>query len=134
MNRATGWALLGFTLLAACAAPVPENTRPEQASLEIYGIVIRNELAFPVTDVMIEVPATGGFAGCGNILPRSACSTKFETVHYHADPMRVSWKEYGNPHQTDEFVLRPPQTNPAGRFRVEVRIYAMGQAGAALIE
>jgi hypothetical protein len=122
------------SLLVACALPAPENAKPEPAGIEIDGIVIRNELAFPVTDVMIEVPATGAFAGCGNILPRSACSTKFEAVIYSANPMRVRWKEYGKPHQTDDFVLQPQQPGSAGPFQVEVRIYAMGQAGAVLIE
>jgi hypothetical protein len=129
----TGWlALLGTTLFAACAAPVAENHGPDEAGIVIDAIVIRNELAFPVTDVLIEVPATGGFAGCGFILPRSECTT-FEAVDYRASPMRVSWKEYGEPHQTDDFVLRPPlESNPNEPFRVEVRIYAMGQAGATL--
>jgi len=125
--------LLSVTLLAACAGPGPGTGGEEPAGIEIDGIVIVNELAFPVTDVMIAVPATGAFAGCGNVLPRSACSTTFQAVNYRGHPMRLSWKEYGELKQIDEFVLRPPQPTPAGPFRLEVRIYAMGQAGAALI-
>ncbi len=133
VSRAGSLTLLCATLLAACAAPVAENGGHEEAGIVIDAIVIQNELAFPVTDVLIEVPATGGFAGCGFILPRSACSTTFEAVDYRASPMRLSWKEYGEPHQTDEFVLRPaPEADPNQSFRVEVRIYAMGQAGATL--
>jgi hypothetical protein len=116
-----------------CWVAVADNGSPEEAGIVIDAIVIRNELAFPVTDVLIEVPATGGFAGCGFILPRSECSTTFEAVDYRGSPIRLSWKEYGEPHQTDEFVLRPAsEANPTKPFRVEVRIYAMGQAGATL--
>jgi hypothetical protein len=125
--------VLAAFLCGACAAPRSAEQRSQEAGISIDAIVIRNELAFPVTDVLIEVPATGAFAGCGNILPRSECSTSFEAVVYRANPMRISWKEYGQPHQTDEFVLQAPASMEAARAaRVEVRIFAMGQAGAVL--
>ena len=125
--------MLAAFLCGACAAPFSAEPRQEVPGIVIDAIVIRNELAFPVTDVMIEVPATGGFAGCGNILPRSQCSTSFEAVTYRSNPMRISWKEYGQLQQTDAFVLQPPATlEPGQPVRVEVRIFAMGQAGAVL--
>lgn len=119
-------------LTAACAAP--QETAPS-TGLVVEGIIIRNELAFPVTDVMISVPATGAFAGCGNILSRTECRTSFEAVDYRENALLVSWREYGQPHQTDEFVVKPGKdldlSQPAW---LEVRIFAMGQAGATLVQ
>lgn len=122
-------------LLAGCAA-VPEDQSGEpQGEYVIAGMVIRNELVYPVTDVMIEVPATGAFAGCGNIMPRTACSTTFERIDYRRNALVVSWKEYGQPRQTDAFILQIPQTaRPGDAFLVEVSVFAPGQAGARLVE
>lgn len=100
----------------------------------IDGFVIHNGLFYPVTDVMIEVPATGAFAGCGNILPRTACRSGFEAIDYITDTVRVDWKEHGAPHSTDEFVIEVPEDLPAGAIaEVEVVIFAPGQAGARLV-
>ena len=118
-------------MLAACAAPGGDAEQPEATGLVIQGIVIRNELAFPVTDVRIDVPATGAFAGCGNVLGGSECRTAIEAVDYRANGVVISWKEYGQPHKTDEFVIRiPDQLDPARPAWLEVIIFAMGQAGA----
>lgn len=98
-------------------------------------MVIKNGLAFPVKDVMITIPATGAFAGCGNILPRSECRTGFEAVDYFANAMIVSWTEYGKPHQTDEFVIEIPESLDRGQpVWLEVVVFAMGQAGATLVQ
>jgi len=90
---------------------------------------------YPVTDVMIEVPATGGFAGCGNILPRSACRNAFQPIDYSANAVTVRWKEHGQPQQTDEFVVRLPEGVVAGsEYLIEVIVFAPGQAGAHLVD
>ena len=103
--------------------------------ISITGVVIRNELPYAVTDVMIEVPATGAFAGCGNILPRTACSNAFQQVDYRANPMVIRWSEHGQPQQTGEFtVQRPNGAVPGSEFVVEVIVFAPGQAGARLTE
>ena len=127
--------LLCVALVAACAAPGNTTGRAESTGIVIQGIVIRNELAFPVTDVRIDVPATGDFAGCGNILGGTECRTSIEAVDYRANAVIISWKEYGTPHQTGEFVIRvPDHLDPARPAWVEVIIFAMGQAGARLIQ
>ena len=122
-------------LLAACAsAPAVKEPRYEGGEIVVRGMVIRNELAYPVTQVMITVPVTGAFAGCGNILPRTECSTTFQGVDYRGNPMVVSWREYGAVKQTDEFVVKPPEApNPGGLLMLEVVVFAPGQAGARLI-
>jgi len=121
-------------MLAACAsAPVAEvSSRP---AVSIAGMIIRNDLLYPVTEVMINVPETGAFAGCGNIMPESSCQTSFETVDYSGHAMVVSWKEYGQSHSTKEFVVEPGKTidvyKPAW---LEVTIFAAGQAGAKFVQ
>lgn len=119
------------TVLGACSAP-PE--RSEAVVAEIGGIVIRNDLAYPVHDVMAEVPATGRFAGCGMILRRSQCTIAFPVSAYRHDPLIVRWVEYGESHATDDILLEAPTDagKPAGWW-LEVVIFAPGQAGARLI-
>ena len=101
----------------------------------IEGAVIRNELAFPVTDVQLLVPASGNFVGCGNIMARSQCSTTFPERDYHANAVVISWKERGQPNSTAEFVIRIPEEFDHGRpARLEIIIFNMGQAGAKLVQ
>ena len=127
--------LISMVLGTSCATNSGDREQAEPTGIVVAGIIIRNELAFPVTDVMINVPATGAFAGCGNIMARSACRTTFEAVDYYAHKMVVSWKEYGQAHQTGEFVMQQQDDLDPGRSAwVEVSIFAMGQAGARLIQ
>lgn len=121
-----------FLVLACSSAQQP---MPEPTGIEIDGVIIRNELAFPVTEVQLLVPSTGNFVGCGNIMGRSACSTKFPSRDYYANEVVISWKEYGQPHSTGPFVIKIPdgveQNRPA---QLEVIIFNMGQAGAKLVQ
>jgi hypothetical protein len=103
--------------------------------VEIEGVEIRNELLSVVTDVQILVPQTGDFVGCGTILPNSSCSTTFPLRNYQGNAVNVSWKEQGRMHTTDDFVIKIPAaldtTKPA---RILVLIFAIGQAGAKLVQ
>lgn len=122
------------TLLQACAAGPAPPPLPEAPAIVISGLEIRNELPYTVTDVMIRVPATGGFAGCGNILPRSRCTNRFEEVDYRANEVVISWKERGQPHETEPFRIELPEGPAAqGTFAVHVIVFAPGQAGARLV-
>ena len=126
---ALGAAILG---LAACAPAHDTGFRSPVA--EIDGIEIRNELAYPVHDVMIEIPATGGYAGCGMILRQSRCATTFPSAAYRREALVVRWTEHGEPHEIADVVLDPPEgTGRAPRARLEVTIFAPGQAGARLV-
>lgn len=123
-------ALLAASLLACAGAPKRDDT----VVAEIDGIVIRNQLAYPVHDVMVEVPATGAFAGCGMILRRSQCSTSFPAAAYRRNPLVVRWTEYGEARATDEILLEAPAGESAGAgWWLEVLIFAPGQAGARLV-
>ena len=121
-------------LLSACAST---GAQPEQATdfgIKIEGMIIQNQLVYPVTDVMVEVPSTGGFAGCGNILPRTRCSTSFPAADYRGNAVLVRWAEYGEAHSTDEFVIKVPKDMAPGSIAwLEVIVFARGQAGARLI-
>ena len=124
-----------FALLSACAAAVPSEGSESKRAIVVAGLVIRNELAYPVTDVMIEAPATGDFAGCGTVLPRTECRNEFQHVDYRGNAVLVRWKEHGQPYQTDEFIINPPpDAEPGDEFRIEVIVFAPGQAGARLSE
>lgn len=124
-----------LTLLSACASTPPGEEPESKHGVVISGLVIRNELPYPVTDVMIEAPATGGFAGCGTVLPRTECRNTFQHVDYRGNAVLVRWKEHGQPYQTDEFTIHPPPaTHPGDEFRIEVIVFAPGQAGARLVE
>jgi len=127
-------AMLLIGVVAACAAPAPSAAN-RGAAVIIEGVTIRNELAYPVTDVLVRVPATGAFAGCGNLLPRSECSNTFQGVDYRSNGVVVSWREHGRPQSTDEFVIEVPEAwSGAPAARVEVVIFAPGRAGARLAE
>jgi hypothetical protein len=126
-----------LALLAACAGPsASENPQKAQRqALSIRALAIKNELPYAVTDVMVRVPATGAFAGCSNILARTDCRTSFQSVEYRGNPMVVSWKERGEPHKTDEFVVDEPEDAvPEKEVRLDVIIFAPGQAGAKLVQ
>lgn len=122
-------------LIAACSASPPVADEAGLPNVEVAGIVIKNRLAFPITDVLIQSPASGNFAGCGNILPRSECSTSFESIDYQRDELVITWKEYGDPKTTGEFVVDVPANLDTGRPAwLEVVVFAMGQAGARLVQ
>lgn len=122
-------------LIAACSASPPVADEAGLPGVEVAGIVIKNRLAFPITDVLIQSPASGNFAGCGNILPRSECSTSFESIDYQRDELVITWKEYGDPKTTGEFVVDVPANLDTGRPAwLEVVVFAMGQAGARLVQ
>ena len=122
-------------LLIGCAPGVRSARPSSPQAVAISGVVIRNELPYPVTNVMIEVPATGGFAGCGNILPASECRNTFQDRDYRANAMLIRWTEHGQQHQTDEFTPElPPDAGPGDAFHVEVIVFAPGQAGARLVD
>ena len=121
-------------LVCACASVDEELPKSKKSGIDIGGIIITNQLLYPVTDVMVEVPATGAFAGCGNILGRSQCSTSFPSADYKQNAIVVSWKEYGEPHRTAEFVVQIPEwLQPGSAAWVEVIVFASGQAGAKLV-
>jgi hypothetical protein len=126
---------LAASLLLGCTVPRNGDGHSDSLPFVIDGIVIRNELAYPVTDVMIEVPATGAFAGCGNVLPRTACSNAFQGVDYRSSAVLVHWRERGAEHSTGEFVIEiPERLQPGNPAVIEVVIFAPGQAGARLVQ
>jgi hypothetical protein len=123
-----------FALLLGCTPGQHSQQASTGQAVFISGVVIRNELPYAVTEVMIEVPATGAFAGCGNIPPSSECSNTFESRDYRANAMLIRWTEHGQPHQTDEFTLElPPEASAGDTFHVEVIVFSPGQAGARLV-
>lgn len=120
-------------VLAACA-PVRDDTETHPPIAEIDGLVIRNELPYPVHDFMVDVPATGGFAGCGMILGRSPCSVSFPSAAYRGEALVIRWTEHGESHSIRDVVLDPPkEATQTPKALLEVTIFASGQAAARLV-
>jgi hypothetical protein len=127
-------ALLAAELLGACAGE-PRAAEPPYVECNIEGIVIWNRLNYAVRDVMIEVPASGRFAGCGNILPRSKCQTSFPVQRYAGNAIQVRWSEHGSPHNTEPFTVEPPEAAALSSvFWLQIEVFAPGQAGATLVQ
>lgn len=122
-------------LLAVACAPAPPKPVVVEPGIEVVGIVIRNALAYSVHDVMVQVPATGRFAGCGNIVQNTECRTSFPAIEYGKNTLLVTWTEHGEPQATEEFVVEPPAgTHPGDSLWLEVVIYNKGLAGARLVQ
>jgi len=134
-HRCCFWFLLFLQLFLLLACASAGESKPEATGIEIDGVVIRNKLAFQVTEVQLLVPSTGNFVGCGNIMARTQCSTKFPNRDYYANEVVISWKEYGQPQSTAPFVIRIPDHLEHGRpALLEVIIFNTGQAGAKLVQ
>jgi hypothetical protein len=119
--------------LTACAT-VTEAPEAE-AVVEVSGVIIRNQLGIPVTDVRILAVSSGDFVTCGNIMARSTCSTGFTNRNYSSGKLQVTWNELRVPQSTDEFALEPGRDLDPGRpAQVEVIIFSPGQAGVRLVQ
>lgn len=122
-------------LLAAGCAVTPEDAPQAGAPrLEIAGIEIRNELAYPVSDVRVLVSATGEFVTCSQVMGGTACQTSFPLRSYRGNAMRVTWVEHGEPQVLDDFVLKAPAWLAPGQPAwLQIVIFAPGDAGARLL-
>jgi hypothetical protein len=131
--RLTAIALFG--LLTACAGESQRAQTASDSGIDIAGIIIRNSLDYSVKNVIVQVPATGRFAGCGNIHPRTECKTSFPAIGYRKNGLLVTWLEHGEAKATDEFVVEPPAgSKPGDSLWLEVVIYSAGLAGARLVQ
>lgn len=125
---------LAALALSACAGTGPEQA-PSFTPVDVRGIVIWNHLPYTVRDVMVETPATGRFAGCGNIMPKTKCQTSFPAQQYAGNELLVSWTERGEPQATEPFALKRPVGAPVdAAFWLVVEVFAPGQAGARLAQ
>ena len=132
--RAACVGALAAGLLPACAAPPERAEEVGGPAILVSGLEIRNDLPYPVDNVMIRVPATGAFAGCGSILSQSVCANRFEDIDYRNHPVSISWSERGQHHTTGEFrIERPEHRGPDTEYRVLVVVFAPGQAGARYV-
>ena len=134
LSSARKISLISIQLLWLISCTATSSVTPGTTGIVIDRVVIRNELALSVTEVTIMVPASGNFVSCGNIVARSECSTTFPGRDYFANAVVINWKEYGEPHSTDEFVIEIPDDMDRGiAATLEVIIFNRGQAGARLV-
>lgn len=121
--------------LLGCVSTGSVEHENEMEAVVISGIAIRNQLPYTVTDVMIEVPETGNFAGCGTILPGAVCRNRFQQLDYRDNAVVIRWREHGEAQQTDDFRIQLPEGARAGAaYLIEVIVFAPAQAGARLVE
>lgn len=117
------------SLLAACAG----SSATTPPTLRVEGLSFENRSGSPISQIRLEVPATGGFVSCGHIAPGNVCSSRFPGVTYGGEPVRVSWVQGGQPWSTGELRLSPGKAvRDAGAGVVRVLVLAPGSAGVQL--
>ena len=105
------------------------------SSVQIDGMVIKNQTQMYVSAVRLLVPITGNFVSCGNIAPEFMCSTTFPEATYTGNPVEVTWSQGGQIHSTGQFVMRlPGDLDGEKPVKVLVVISGAGSAGAQFIQ
>ena len=118
-------------ILMACAAG-QRDTGPE---LQIEGLIIENQTEMWISAARLLVPATGGYISCGNISPRSMCSTTFPERGYSGNPVEFTWSQGGQIHSTGQYTLEiPAEIDRARPAFVHVVIVGPGSAGAMFVQ
>jgi hypothetical protein len=123
---------LGSSILLLPACSSQGFVKPP---LQIEGMSIENQTQMWVSAVRLLVPVTGNFVSCGNISPRSRCSTTFPEAGYTGNPVEITWSQGGQIHSTGQFVIQLPDDldydKPA---MVRIVIAGPGSAGAAIVQ
>lgn len=118
--------------LVACAAVTPVENTP---SIQISGMVLQNQTQMYVSAVRLLVPATGNFVSCGNIPPKSMCSTTFPEAAYTGNPVEITWSQGGEIHSTGQFIVQLPTDLDKKRpAMVHIVISGPGLAGAMIVQ
>ena len=126
MFRLAATGLLIVCLIACAAAPAERAP-----AVRIAGMVMQNQTQMYVSAVRLLVPATGNFVSCGNIPPKSRCSTTFPEAAYTGNPVEITWSQGGQIHSTGQFTVQLPGNLDHKRpAMVHIVISGPGLAGA----
>jgi hypothetical protein len=131
--------LLGLLLLMSSCATLPDKEPAIEPApvpgLEIHGLLIFNGTSSVISTAQLLVPATGGFVSCGNILPRSQCSTLFPEQEYRERPVNISWTKGAQSWSTGDISIQLPAiVDPELPAYVRVIIVGPGVAGASIVQ
>ena len=108
MYRAFSWfAYTGlistFFLVSGC------NVLPQARSIEIGGLVFRNNTLARVENVKLVVEKTRKVVSCGYILAGKDFSTTFPIRTYQGNSIRMSWVHQGKLWKTEDFYAEIPE-------------------------
>ena len=78
-------------------------------SIEIGGLIIRNQTAGPLYDIKLRVEQTSTVVSCNFIPARGDFSTEFPLRRYQGNSVRVSWQQNGRNFVTDELHAELPE-------------------------
>ena len=78
-------------------------------SIEIGGLMIRNQTAGPLYDIKLRVEQTSTVVSCNFIPAGGDFSTEFPLRRYQGNSVRVSWQQNGRNFITDELYAELPE-------------------------
>jgi hypothetical protein len=94
--------ILAIPLISGCGEGL--KTR----SIEIGGLVIRNQTAGPLYDIKLKVERTGTVVTCNFIPAGGDFSTEFPLRRYQGNSVRVSWQQNGQNFATGDLYAEIP--------------------------
>lgn len=95
--------IMMMTLVGCVATPVKKE-------LAFNALVFDNQSVSELKNVRIKAKNTGGFASCGLILRRTACSTTFRTKVYQGNSVYISWQMNGQERAMGPLYVELPVT------------------------
>lgn len=78
-------------------------------SIEIGGLMIRNQTAGPLYDIKLRVEQTSTVVSCNFIPAGGDFSTEFPLRRYQGNSVRVSWQQNGRNFVTNELYADLPE-------------------------
>ena len=78
-------------------------------SIEIGGLIIRNQTAGPLYDIRLRVEQTSTVVSCNFINAGGDFSTEFPLRRYQGNSVRVSWQQNGQNFITDDLYAELPE-------------------------
>jgi hypothetical protein len=78
-------------------------------SIEIGGLMIRNQAAGPLYDIRLRVEKTSTVVSCNFIPAGGDFSTEFPLRRYQGNSVRVSWQQNGRNFVTDDLYAELPE-------------------------
>ena len=82
----------------------------QSRSIEIAGLVIRNQTSGPLYDIKLRVEKTGTVVTCNFIPAGGSFSTGFPLRRYQGNSVRVSWQQNGRNFATGDLYAEIPDT------------------------
>lgn len=99
-----------FIFIAAGCAGAPP-TEP----VRVGGLVFHNNTLQPLEDVRLQVPKTGGFISCNQILQGRQCATTFPSRLYRGTPVIISWRQGGEQFSSGKIQIQSRQKSVPGK-------------------